>query len=178
MSKTFRRNVPSEEIYFDVQVVREALYPKILKIVKDMGYELVDFTIKKGKSVVVEVEIYLKHRDISIKDCEKVSNVISRALDVENLIPVRYNLLVSSPGVDRVFRNTREYDVFSGKEVEVKIKNFESYNLTKEVNVGTLLGIDGDVVKFKIGEREIWVDLSDIEYTRLYFDIDKYFGGK
>lgn len=178
MSRTSRKEVSSEETYFDAEGVRNKLYPKILKIVRDMGYELVDFTIKKGKQVQVEVEIYLKHRDISIKDCEKVSNVISRVLDVEDLIPVRYNLLVSSPGADRVIKNEREYDIFSGREVEVKVKNFTSYNLDKELNIGTLLGIDNDVVKFEINGKEVWIDISDIEYTSLYLDVDKYFGGR
>ncbi|MCX8029134.1 MAG: hypothetical protein N2712_03970 [Brevinematales bacterium] len=176
MSKSLKRD-RDEGSYIDIESIKSKINPKIQKLVKDMGYEVVDIDIKRGKTLVFEVEIYSKNKSISLKDCEKVSNVISRLLDVEDPIPTRYNLLVSSPGVDRVFRNPNEYEIFAGKEVEVKLNNFSSYNLSKDVFIAKLIGIEGDVVKFDYNGNEVWVDLSDIVYTKLYFDAKKYFGG-
>lgn len=164
--------------HFDVDEVKSKVLPKVVNAVRDMGYELVGFEVKRGRTVSLEVEIYSRERGITLRDCEKVSSVVSRILDVDDPIPVRYNLLVSSPGADRVLKSEREYDIFAGREVEVKVNNFSSYNLAKEVNVGRLVGIEGDVVKFEIDGKEVWIDFSDVVYTKLYFDFGRYFGGR
>lgn len=176
--KKFKKEDRNTYEYLDVEEIKNKITPKIAKIIKEMGYEFVSIDIKKGKKINLEVEIYSKDHNVSLKDCEKVSNVISRILDVEDPIPVMYNLLVSSPGVNRTLKNEREYEIFSGREVEFKVLNYENYNLDKSENRGILLGIEGDVVKFDLGGKEVWIDISDLAYTRLYFDVSKYFGGK
>ncbi|MFN4245311.1 MAG: ribosome maturation factor RimP [Brevinematia bacterium] len=178
MSKNLNRGKKEKDVYFDLEEIKDKiLLPKISKILCDMGYDLVNLEIKKGRTINLEIEIYSKNRSISLKDCEKVSNVISRILDIEDPIPLSYNLVVSSPGVNRKLKSLREYEIFSGCEVEVKINNFESYNLKKDLNIGVLVGVDGDIIKFNIDDREVWVDVSDIAYTKLYFDVSRYFGG-
>ncbi len=178
MSRSLKKEDRNTYEYLDVEEIKNKITPKIAKIIKEMGYEFVSIDIKKGKKINLEVEIYSKDHNVSLKDCEKVSNVISRILDVEDPIPVMYNLLVSSPGVNRTLKNEREYEIFSGREVEFKVLNYENYNLDKSENRGILLGIEGDVVKFDLGGKEVWIDISDLAYTRLYFDVSKYFGGK
>jgi len=158
--------------------VYEKMKDKVYSTVKNMGYELVDFSIKKGRKILVEVEIYLKNRDVSIKDCEKVSNVLSRLFDVEDPIPFNYTLLVSSPGADRNLKTVKDFEIFSGREVEVDIKNFGIYGLPSSHQIMKIVGVDGDVIKFDLDGREVWVDFSDIENTKLYFDFYKYFGGE
>ncbi|MEN2997981.1 MAG: hypothetical protein ABDH28_02960 [Brevinematia bacterium] len=178
MSRTSREKAGNSHVYVDAEEIRSKVLPGITKIVEEMGYELVELKVRKGKVLSLEIEIYSRERNISLRDCERVSSVVSRVLDMEDPIPVRYNLVVSSPGVDRVFRSEREYRIFTGREVEVKVNNFQNYNLSREVNTGKLIGIDNDVVKFEINGREVWVDFSDIVYTKLYFDVGKYFGGE
>jgi len=179
MGKT-KRNERKEDIRvdFDVDEVYIRMKDKVLTAVKNMGYDLVSFSIKKGKKVLVEVEIYLKDRSISTRDCEKVSNVISRLFDVEDPIPISYTLLVSSPGLDRELKELRDFEIFSGKEVEVNVRNFEVYALSSSHNVMRIIGVEGDVVKFDLGGKEVWIDFSDIEKAKLYFDFDRYFGGE
>lgn len=180
MSRSLKKHKYEKDdaMFFDLESIKENISPKISKIVKDMGYEIVNIGLKKGKIVNLEIEIYSKEKPISLRDCEKVSNVISRVLDIDDPIPVKYNLVVSSPGADRILKEEKEYEIFSGREVEVKVNNFTNYNLSKDINIGTLIGIDNDIVKFEIDGREVWIDFSDIIYTKLYFDVSKYFGGE
>lgn len=176
MSKSLRKQ-KEHDTYIDVEGITNTVRPKILKVLNDMGYHLLNMELKRGKVLTLEIEIFSKDRNISLKDCERVSNVVSRVLDIEDPIPFRYNLVVSSPGANRVLKNTREYEIFAGREVEVKVKNFSSYNLTKDTFTAKILGVDGDVVKFEFPEREVWIDLSDIVYVKLHFDLGKYLGG-
>ncbi len=179
MGKTRRKERKEDiKVNFDVNEIYDKMRDKVFTAVKNMGYELVSFSIKKGKKVFVEVEIYLKERSISTRDCEKVSNVLSRLFDVEDPIPVSYMLLVSSPGVNRELRDLRDFEIFSGKETEVNVRNFEIYNLPSPRNVMRIIGVEGDVVKFDLDGREVWVDFSDIEKAKLYFDLDRYFRGE
>ncbi len=177
MSKSLNRKDKKTYTYIDTEEIKNEILPKVTKLLKEMGYELVDLEIRKGKSINLEIEIYSKNKNISLKDCEKVSNIISRMLDVEDPIPVSYNLVVSSPGVNRKLKNLKEYEIFSGRDVEVKISNFENYNLKSELSIAKLIGIDKDIVKFDIDGKEVWIDISDIIYTKLHFDVSKYFGG-
>ncbi|MCS7299156.1 MAG: hypothetical protein RMJ37_04225 [Spirochaetia bacterium] len=176
MSKSLRKQ-KEHDTYIDIEGISSMVKPKILKVLSDMGYHLLNMELKRGKVLTLEIEIFSKDKNISLKDCEKVSNVVSRVLDVEDPIPLRYNLVVSSPGANRVLKNTREYEMFAGRDVEVKVKNFSSYNLTKDTFTAKILGVDGDVVKFEFSDREVWIDLSDITYVKLHFDLGKYFGG-
>ncbi len=179
MSTRGKNNIKKdrEALYFDAKEVRNSLYPEVLKIVSDMGYELVDFDVRHGKKVEVSLEIYHKEKNISIRDCEKVSNVISRVLDVKDLIPVSYNLVVSSPGADRVLRTDRDFEIFVDRDVEVRIKNYDHYGLTSDYVVGKLVGKEGEIVKVFSEGKEIWFDFSDVRNIRLYFDIHKYLRG-
>lgn len=161
----------------DIENIESRLREKFSKIVSDMGFILVDFYIKRGKMISVNLEIYHSNRDVSIRDCEKVSNVVSRILDVEDLIPVSYTLFVSSPGIDKAIKTDRDYQIFAGKEIEIVLSNYKFYGLSSNVLVGKLLGKDGDVVKILANNREFWIDFSDVSHAKLYFDLHNYLRG-
>ncbi|HEX4844060.1 MAG TPA: ribosome maturation factor RimP [Limnobacter sp.] len=57
---------------------------------------------------------------ITVEDCERVSHQLSHLFTVEN---VNYERLeISSPGVDRVLRRTKDFERFAGVEVALKFK--------------------------------------------------------
>ncbi len=71
------------------------------------GIELIDFEIK-GTGSKTQVRVFIdKPGGVTIKDCVRVSQVLSVELDVEDPIPHSYTLEVSSPG-GRKKRNWEE----------------------------------------------------------------------
>ena len=63
--------------------------------------ELVDVEIVgRGRNAVLRIFLD-KPGGIAIRDCEQVSRQVGAILDVEDLLPGRYTLEVSSPGLDR-----------------------------------------------------------------------------
>ncbi|MGB5346901.1 MAG: ribosome maturation factor RimP, partial [Woeseia sp.] len=77
--------------------LRRVLEPSIERL----GYELSDIEAKLGgRDGVLRVFID-RPEGIGLEDCEAVSRQISALLDVEDPLPGRYVLEVSSPGLDR-----------------------------------------------------------------------------
>ncbi len=103
--------------------VIEAVTTHISPIIEKMGYEVVEIEYAKKMDKEMHLTIYI-HSDkgVSLDDCEKVNNAIETPLD--ELDPTGgqpYTLDISSPGLDRVFKNERDFIRNAGKEIEVSL---------------------------------------------------------
>ena len=98
--------------------LRELLQPSIERL----GYELADLEVRLGGRSGV-VRVFIDHPDgIGLDDCEKVSRAISALLDVEDPLPGRYDLEVSSPGLDRKLTKIEHFQRFTGEVVKVQTR--------------------------------------------------------
>ena len=95
----------------------------IVPVIGNMGYEVVETEYIKKLDKEMHLVIYIyNEKGISLDDCEKVNNAIEAPLDA--LDPTEgkpYVLDVSSPGLDRVFKNERDFIRNAGKEIEVNL---------------------------------------------------------
>jgi ribosome maturation factor RimP len=102
---------------------------------------------------------------VSITDCEKVSQELGTILDVEDLLPAKYTLEVSSPGLDRPLRRPADYQRFSGRLA--KIVTREPVN-RQTAFAGRLRGLEGEEVLFESeGGKLVRLPLSLISRARL-----------
>jgi ribosome maturation factor RimP len=62
----------------------------------------------------------LPRTGVTLDDCAELSRALSAALDVEDPIIGRYELEVSSPGLDRPLRTQAHFERFVGSKVRVK----------------------------------------------------------
>jgi len=86
------------------------------------GYELSDLETNLGGKGGM-VRIFIDHPDgISLDDCEKVSLAVSAMLDIEDPVPGKYNLEVSSPGLDRKLTKVAHFQRFAGEVVKVQMR--------------------------------------------------------
>ena len=53
-------------------------------------------------------------------DCELISRALSDLLEVDDPITQAYRLEVSSPGIERPLKRTKDFVRFQGKKVQVK----------------------------------------------------------
>lgn len=79
----------------------------------------IDFSKESGKWFL-RIFLYSYDHNVTLDDCEKVSRSLSDFLD--ELIPVKYYLEVSSPGLDRKLKSDKEYSIFQGKTITLKLK--------------------------------------------------------
>ena len=79
---------------------------------------------QQGKQPTVAVTIYRKGERISLDDCEQMSRQLEVLLEEQTppLTASSFLLAVQSPGIDRKLSSEREYEIFSGQQVEVKTK--------------------------------------------------------
>jgi ribosome maturation factor RimP len=94
-----------------------------------------------GRSLL---RIYIdKPAGVSLDDCEAVSKQVGLLLDVEDLIPSRYTLEVSSPGLERGLYKQADFLRFTGQRI--RLKSLRSINGQRNFR-GRLEGIDGNRV--------------------------------
>ena len=89
-----------------------------------MRYGLIPLEIlleRENNRQFLRIFIYSPDHNVSHLDCENMSRGLGDMLD--ELIPFKYFLEVSSPGLDRKFKSEKEYIIFKGHEVIIKLKN-------------------------------------------------------
>jgi ribosome maturation factor RimP len=125
-----------------------------------LGYELVAWE-RSGKGSMLRVFVD-KPSGIDIDDCAKVSQQLSRVLEVEGFDYGR--LEVSSPGLDRVLRKDADFVRFAGEKARLKLR----LALHGQRNfVGTLRAVNDGKLELEVDGRLLAVDLSNIEKARL-----------
>ena len=100
------------------------------RVLAPLGFALIEAKLGQvGRTKNLEIIIYkLDGTAISLSDCETVSRSLDQALEEPQLadeigfLRNAYTLDVSSPGIDRLIKHPREYQIFKGRKVEVKTK--------------------------------------------------------
>ena len=143
----------------------EHLSSLIAGTVEPMGYELVGVELSGRGGGSKTLRVYIdKEEGISLDDCVAVSHQLSGMLDVEDPIKDRYELEVSSPGLDRPLFEPAHYVRFSGERAHVRLvramdgrRNFE----------GVIKGVADDCVILDVEGQEVRLAFEDIGSARL-----------
>jgi len=129
-------------------------------LVEEEGIELwgVDFRSEGGRWVL---RLTLdREGGISLDDLTRVHRQLSDLLDAHDLVPWRYTLEVSSPGVNRPLLRPSHYQRYLGKRVRIQTRQLQH---GRRVFVGTLQEVgQGQValLESNIGEVQIaWGDI-------------------
>jgi len=90
--------------------------------VEDLGCELWGIECQRvGRYLTVRLFID-KEGGVTVEDCADVSRQVSAVLDVEDPIADKYNLEVSSPGLDRPLFTLAQYTRYVGQEIVVHLR--------------------------------------------------------
>jgi ribosome maturation factor RimP len=101
-----------EEIFNNIKALAENL-------LQEEKMELADMELQReGRGWVLRLFID-KTGGITLDDCASVSRQFGDQLEVEDLIPFRYTLEVSSPGLDRPLKKDQEFLRHIGNQVQV-----------------------------------------------------------
>lgn len=150
----------------------ERILNEIEKIVTSEGMELVHVEYRKmGRRYLLRIDID-REGGVRVEDCELISHQVSTYLDVDDVVPVEYELQVSSPGLDRKFYKDSDYQKFIGRLVRVRTR---AAIRGLHVIVGHLKSFDGQsiVVTDPVMKKDAdyTVPLSEIKETRLEVEI-------
>ncbi len=86
--------------------------------IEAMGYRLVRV---KLSGTTLQIMAERPDGTFSIDDCESVSRAISPMLDVADIVATRYQLEVSSPGIDRPLVRVGDFENWAGHEAKIEM---------------------------------------------------------
>jgi ribosome maturation factor RimP len=120
---------------------------------------------EKGKLSDVMSEGNEQSEGIGINDCETVSRLVEKALDDADPIEQPYILEVSSPGLDRALKRDRDFELYAGRQVNLKLYK---PNGKKKLFSGELKGIvEGKIVIIDEKGAELLFDKALVASCRL-----------
>lgn len=142
----------------------------VVPAVEKRGLELVDLEyVQEGGYLYVRVFVEKNEGDISLEDCGNLSYDIDERVDA--LIPHKFFLEVSSPGVERPLKKQKDFIRFKGEKIKVSLKhklndckNFEGL-LSKFENDTLFLEVSGGIIEIpfkEIRKANIVFDFTDI----------------
>jgi ribosome maturation factor RimP len=126
---------------------------------------VVDLEVRgSGGSRVVDIYVD-SDEELSIKKLAEVNREVGFLLDVEDLIPGRYNLNVSSPGLDRPLRLPRQYRKNIGKPMRIHYNKPDGAGAT-EIE-GELVDADDVAIEVKDGGEVRSIPFEDIVWAKI-----------
>ena len=150
--------------------VSDELEELVEQEVTTAGYEVVEVR-RGGSKSRPTIDVRIDRTDgspVSVEDCATVSRALEPVLDASTLLPERYVLEVSSPGVERPLKRPADWRRFVGRKAKVL-----SPQLGGRVEI-EIVGLEGEsgaetaVVRDARG-AEHRVPLADVKEARLAF---------
>ena len=93
------------------------------ELLDSLGFELVDMEYLASDSRgTLRFYIDRPGGGVTLDDCVTVSRQLGALLEVEDIIPFRYVLEVSSPGLNRPLRRPKDFLAHCGKKIKIKTK--------------------------------------------------------
>lgn len=143
----------------------------IVPVIESLGFSFVDceYVTEFGRQIL---RVYIEKNDasVSLNDCEQVSRSLEGVLDVEDVIPSRYVLEVSSPGLDRPLRKLADFERFKGHKIRLKTRA----PIDGRANYyGFLLGVNGSDILMNVDNKEYVVPIDMLLKANLEFEIKK-----
>lgn len=151
--------------------ILEKITPLIENTTMRYGYIPIEIEfVKENHRWFLRIFLYSSEKDVTLDDCEKVTRSLSDFLD--ELIPVKYYLEVSSPGLERKFKSDKEFVIFKGKRISIKLKEPLEGEVEK-IFKGEILDFDETeglrFFRFDDGQ-ELLIPRANIQSAKLYID--------
>lgn len=145
--------------------VADQIHQSIQALVEVEGCELVHVQyLPEGVGSLVRIYID-KEGGVDLGDCQRVSRKAGILLDVENLIPHRYTLEVSSPGLQRPLFSASDFEKYAGHEIclttRMKVGERRKFK-------GWLKGIRLEMIELECEEGKIFrIPLENVKKANL-----------
>jgi len=146
-------------VYRDIpDDLRELIEP----VVADHGCELVDVDDVRGSGPgVLRVTIDRSEGDgqVPVDGCAEISREIESQLDAADVMPGRYRLEVSSPGLDRVLAREKDFLAACGMEVRIETRRLLAERRRFR---GTLIDFKEGIVRLLVDGTEVEIPFDEI----------------
>ncbi len=151
--------------------ILEKITPLIENTAMRFGFLPIEIEfIKENHRWFLRIYLYSKDKDVTLDDCENVTRSLNEFLD--ELIPVKYYLEVSSPGLERKFKSDKEFVIFKGRRISLKLRE-PLEGETEKIFKGEIIDWDDTegLTFFRFDDgQELKIGKENIQSAKLYID--------
>jgi len=136
-------------------------------VVESAGLELWEVTFRKEAGRMVLRVTVDRDGGIDVDTISEMSERLSRRLDLEDFGRGRYQLEVSSPGLERPLRLPRHFQRSVGEQVKVKtVKPIAG----SKIHAGALVSADAEAIVIATDGGELRVPYANVASARTVFE--------
>ena len=147
-----------------MELDKDDIISSVSKFLLEENLELYDINIVNFPSVS-KIEVYVYSSTIiDYRTIERLNHQIQRILEEINLEKGSYDLIISSPGLERSLKSIRHYEISINEYIKVKLIDPINDEYTLE---GTLINIENEVIHLLVDEHLILIDIKNIKKARL-----------
>ena len=139
------------------------LEEQIKLIVENSGLKLYDIVTKKEHERNIFRVIVTSKDGVNLDKCAEISRLISPILDIDEPMGGKYNLEVSSPGIERKLKKPEQFIASVGELVKVK-------NIETDLFKGELLNADNEKITIKTQFADEEITYDNILSAATYFE--------
>ena len=132
--------------------IEDTIWKMAEPVVLENGLELIDVEyVKEGAEWYLRLVLDKEGEDgVDLDDCELISRKLNDLLEAADPIAQAYRLEVSSPGIERPLKRTKDFQRFKGEKVQ--IKTFSDVEGKKQ-----FIGILGETT-----EDTVMIEMEDV----------------
>lgn len=131
-----------------------------------IGYEVFHIEMLQTQGRILQVMIErIEGESVDIDDCVAASRAISLILDEdEDIVPGKYTLEVSSPGIDRPLIRQKDFERYQGEVIQVDVVRL--INGQKKF-LGALVEVSATGIKMDVRGETMEIPFDDIKRAKL-----------
>jgi len=116
-------------------------------ILAALGLEIVEVGITgPGRAPILRFVVDRPGGGVTVDQLQEASTAIETALEVSDLLPGRYSLEVSSPGIDRPWKRLDDFRRHAGERAT--LKTFAPLADGRRLLVGRVTAVEGETIHF------------------------------
>jgi len=117
---------------------------------------------------ISKIEVYVySSMNLDYKTIERLNHQIQRLLEDIDIEKGSYDLIVSSPGIERILKTLRHYEISLNEYIKVKINEpiDDEY-----VFYGKLIKVENENIYLDNEDQVILIDINNIKKSRIVFN--------
>ena len=129
--------------------------------------ELYDINIVNFPNIS-KIDIYVySSTNLDYKTIERLNYQVQRLLEEYNIEKGSYDLIISSPGIERSLKTLRHYEISINEYLKVKLNDpiDDEY-----VFYGTLSNVENDNIYLDVKEQIVKINFNNIKKSRIVYN--------
>jgi len=148
-------------------MIKDNIITAISSFLTSEDLELYDLNIA-GNEAISKIEIFIdSNEDLSLSIFERLNYQIQRLIEELGIEKGSYELVLSSPGIERSLKTKRHFELALNEEIKIKLLTPHDGEYSF---IGILKEVNSKEIKILIDKKSINFELDNIKKANISFD--------